>query len=192
MHQLAGGPGSIGTPLGANLGLGAAASATATAPTGSMLGSAGGNGASVDGFNQLLDRSLAASTISMSQSNTSTLDRVLNFAAQQVGDPYVFGANGPDAWDCSSLVQAAYRQAGVTLPRTAEEQAHSGVAVPVDRQAIKPGDLVFMRGGVPAHDHGHVGIAISATQFIVAPHTGAKVQVDDIPWNRVQAIRRVA
>ena len=153
----------------------------------------GGNRA-VGDFNQLLGRQMATTSAPrvLNQASSSTVGGALDFAAEQLGDPYVFGANGPDAWDCSSLVQASFESTGVSLPRTASEQAQAGTAVPVDRAAIRPGDLVFLRGGKPTHDLGHVGIAVSADEFIVAPHSGANVQVQTIPWSRVQRIRRVA
>jgi cell wall-associated NlpC family hydrolase len=157
-------------------------------------------GVAATDFDQILGQNMARTSRSGmtpasavgTTSNSPTVERALDFAGEQLGDPYVFGAEGPDAWDCSSLVQAAFQRGGVTLPRTASEQAQVGTSVPVDRNAIKPGDLVFLRGGKPAHDLGHVGIAVSADQFIVAPHTGATVQVQDIPWSRVQRVRRVA
>jgi len=159
-------------------------------------------GAGTQPFDQVLGRTMATASASVGLSTSPavtvgsptspTVDRALDFASQQLGDPYVFGAEGPDAWDCSSLVQSSFRSAGVELPRTASEQARAGTAVPVDRAAVRPGDLIFMRGGQPTHDLGHVGIAISAEEFVVAPHRGANVQVQAIPWSRVQRVRRVA
>ena len=84
-----------------------------------------------------------------------TAGRVLAFASAQVGDPYVYGATGPDAWDCSSLVRAAFAKAGLALPRTAAEQydfarARGFVrAGPPDVAALRPGDLLFSRGTIP-------------------------------------------
>ena len=80
---------------------------------------------------------------------------VLAFAAAQVGDRYVLGANGPDSWDCSSLVQAAFWAAGVALPRTAAAQygwleARGQLATgPVRLVSLRPGDLLFSRGAEP-------------------------------------------
>jgi cell wall-associated NlpC family hydrolase len=180
VQQLTGTPAVLGTPLGANNALGPSTLSTPLS----------GNGSATN-FGEILGRNVATSGLVVGQSSPSTVNTALQYASEQIGDPYVFGANGPDAWDCSSLVQAAYQQAGIALPRTAAEQAQAGTAVAVDRDAIRPGDLVFMHGGSPPHDLGHVGIAISADQFIVAPHSGEKVQVQSIPWSRVQRIRRV-
>ncbi len=56
---------------------------------------------------------------------------------------------------------------------------------------MRAGDLIFHRGSVPVHDFGHVGIAINATQWIVAPSTGDVVSIRPIPFERVQAVRRL-
>lgn len=87
--------------------------------------------------------------------------RVIAFAIGQLDKPYVFGAAGPAAFDCSGLTLAAWRQAGVTLPHDAAAQSHMGHATTA--AALLPGDLVF----VPGDDGslaapGHVGIFIGA------------------------------
>jgi hypothetical protein len=101
----------------------------------------------------------------------STVDSVLAAASAELGKPYVFGAEGPDAFDCSGLTQWAYGQAGLSLPRTAAEQqaATSTVASPA------PGDLVFY--GSPAH---HVGIYLGAGKMIDAPDVGKPVRIEGV------------
>jgi cell wall-associated NlpC family hydrolase len=84
-------------------------------------------------------------------------------------------------------VQWAYAQIGVTLPRTTGEQLDFGVAV-TDGD-LRPGDLVFSRGGIPTHDYGHVALYAGGGNVIVAPHTGDVVSIRPLP--RVQAVRRV-
>jgi len=86
--------------------------------------------------------------------------KALSFAGSQLGDRYVLGANGPDAWDCSSLVQHAYAAAGVSLPRTTYQQIHKGVEVPIDK--VQPGDLVFYK------DISHVGMYAGGGKVIEA------------------------
>jgi cell wall-associated NlpC family hydrolase len=78
----------------------------------------------------------------------------LDFIYAQIGDSYSMGANGPDTWDCSSLVQAAWREAGVNLPRTTYDQVNAGS--PVSWDAMQPGDLIFFYGG-PDHVGMYVG-----------------------------------
>lgn len=89
-------------------------------------------------------------------------------ALSRLGRPYVWGATGPDRFDCSGLVQWAYAQAGVRLHRTTYQQIHDGISVP--RSAIRPGDLVFPHTG-------HVQMAIGGNLVVEAPQPGATVQI---------------
>jgi cell wall-associated NlpC family hydrolase len=108
---------------------------------------------------------------------------LLSFAAAQVGNAYVLGAIGPDAWDCSALVQAAYATAGVTLPRTADEQyddarAHGQVFDgPPAVAMLQPGDLLFSPGDDPvrAVDGQLIGhVALYAGNGVVIEAKGAE------------------
>ncbi|KOX07918.1 hypothetical protein ADL05_27850 [Nocardiopsis sp. NRRL B-16309] len=75
---------------------------------------------------------------------------VLDFARAQIGKPYVWGGTGPDSYDCSGLVQAAWAQAGVSLPRTTYDQVNAGT--PVSRDDLQPGDLLFFYSeSAPSH-----------------------------------------
>lgn len=96
------------------------------------------------------------------------VQRIIAFAMAQRGKPYVFGANGPDAWDCSSLIQAAYRTVGLHIPRTTFEQWPFGVKI--DKGDEQPGDLVFFNSGpgTSANNPGHVGMVIDDNKMIVA------------------------
>ena len=116
---------------------------------------------------------------------------VIAYAQAQLGKPYVWGGAGPDVFDCSGLTLRAYQQIAVNLPHKSAAQANYGVAVNWRSEPIRPGDLIFHRGSVPVHDNGHVGIAISATQWIVAPKTGDVVSLRPIPFDRVQTVRRL-
>ncbi|MEB3020111.1 C40 family peptidase [[Mycobacterium] crassicus] len=89
-------------------------------------------------------------------------------ALSRLGRPYVWGATGPDRFDCSGLTRWAYNQAGVPLSRTTYTQIHEGI--PVSRFEIQPGDLVFPSTG-------HVQMAIGNNLVIEAPHAGATVQI---------------
>ncbi len=103
----------------------------------------------------------------------------LGFAAGQLGVPYLWGGSGPGGFDCSGLTQAAYAQAGRSLPRTAQEQYDAGPPVPTG-SAVAPGDLLFFGGGPGAVDH--VGIYVGAGEMIDAPHTGSTVRIEDGAW----------
>jgi hypothetical protein len=96
-------------------------------------------------------------------SPTPNMTPVLAFARAQVGKPYVWGANGPSSWDCSSLIQAAYRTIGVELPRITSEQVGAGEWEP--RSQIQPGDLLFIDGADNPHP-GHVGMYVGDGQVI--------------------------
>ncbi|MFN8071483.1 MAG: C40 family peptidase [Mycobacterium sp.] len=102
-------------------------------------------------------------------------------ALSRLGRPYVWGATGPDRFDCSGLVQWAYAQAGVRLHRTTYEQIHDGLPVP--RSRVRPGDLVFPHTG-------HVQMAIGNGMVVEAPQPGATVQISRM--GSAVAIRRPA
>jgi len=118
-------------------------------------------------------------------------DQVVRFALAQQGKPYVFGTKGPDTFDCSGLMSAAYKQIGVDIPAYTFTQATYGRAVDPRTEAIKPGDLIFVRGGRPATDLGHVGMAVSATEWVQAPRTGDVVKTGPLPYDRIQVVRRL-
>ncbi|WP_338677191.1 NlpC/P60 family protein [Streptomyces sp. SCSIO 30461] len=104
--------------------------------------------------------------------------QAIAYAYGALGKPYVWGATGPSAYDCSGLTQAAWRSAGVSLPRTTYTQIDSGHRVP--RSQLAPGDLVFFYSGVS-----HVGLYIGNGQMIHAPRPGAPVRVapiDEMPF----------
>jgi len=114
---------------------------------------------------------------------------VIAFAVAQLGKPYVWGATGPDSFDCSGLTQASYAAAGITLGRTTFQQAADGVGVDWHNQPVQAGDLIFMPSG-DGQGLGHEGMALDATHWIVAPYTGTVVQIATIPFDAVQAVRR--
>jgi peptidoglycan DL-endopeptidase CwlO len=119
------------------------------------------------------------------------LDRVVAFALAQRGRPYQHGAAGPDAYDCSGLTMMAYRAGGIDLPHYSVSQAQRGEAVDWRHDAIRAGDLVFTRGDTPVIDLGHVGLAISATEWVVASRPGTAVRVAPIPRTAIQRVRRL-
>ena len=103
----------------------------------------------------------------------------VDWALAQVGTPYIWGGETPGVgFDCSGLVQAAYKVAGITLPRVAQDQ-YDATAKLGPGDPLEPGDLVFFGGGPT--DVTHVGIYIGNGQMVDAPHTGADVRVESIP-----------
>ena len=89
------------------------------------------------------------------------------YAEQQLGKPYLWGGTGPDAFDCSGLVMMAYQAAGLSIPRTSQDQWTWGPQVPASQ--VEPGDLVFFAGSDgTATSPGHVGIVIDpATHLMI-------------------------
>jgi cell wall-associated NlpC family hydrolase len=104
--------------------------------------------------------------------------QAVSFALSKIGTPYVWGGESAAGFDCSGLVQAAYRTAGLALPRTAQEQFDAGPHL-APGAAPQPGDLVFF--GQSATDVGHVGIVVRAGEMVDAPHTGASVRTEPYP-----------
>ncbi|MDK1475543.1 NlpC/P60 family protein [Streptomyces sp. 549] len=100
-----------------------------------------------------------------------------------VGRPYVWGAAGPSAFDCAGLTQWAYAQAGVSVPRTSQGQAHAGRRVPLSQ--AQPGDLVVYRG-----DASHVAMYVGNGQVVHAPYPGAQVRYDPVNMMPVSAVSR--
>ena len=103
----------------------------------------------------------------------------LQFAAAQLGTPYRWGGTGPGGFDCSGLTQAAYRSAGVPLPRVAQSQFDAGPTV--ETGAVQPGDLLFY--GTSTRTVEHVGIYVGAGEMIDAPHKGAVVREEPGGWD---------
>jgi peptidoglycan DL-endopeptidase CwlO len=100
-------------------------------------------------------------------------------ALSRLGRPYVWGATGPEQFDCSGLVQWSYAQAGVHLDRTTYQQITDGIPVP--RAQVRPGDLAFPHAG-------HVQMAIGNNLVVEAPYAGASVRISPLGSNI--AIRR--
>ena len=97
---------------------------------------------------------------------------VVGIAMQYLGIPYVYGGASPAGFDCSGFVMYVFGQVGVSLPHNAAAQY--GYGMPVSRDQLQPGDLVFFNG------LGHVGIYIGGGQFIHSPHTGDVVKISSI------------
>ena len=105
---------------------------------------------------------------------------VVAFAYAQLGKPYRFFTAGPNTFDCSGLVMAAYAQIGIQMIHHAASQASYGKAVDFWSESIKPGDLVFMATH-STPEITHVGIAVDATHWIHAPAPGDVVRLAPIP-----------
>ncbi|MBT3154624.1 C40 family peptidase [Streptomyces sp. CHD11] len=127
----------------------------------------------------------ATTTPPSSDSSYATkAEKALAFARAQIGKPYVWGATGPGSYDCSGLTQAAWKAAGVAVPRTTYDQVDAGTTVPVSQ--AQPGDLVFFY-----EDITHVGIYIGNGMMIHAPKPGTYVREESVFYDGESSIHSV-
>jgi peptidoglycan DL-endopeptidase CwlO len=130
-------------------------------------GSSGGSGGSTD------------------NSYAALAQEAIAFAEAQIGEPYVWGATGPDSWDCSGLTQGAWRAAGVEIPRVTWDQVNFGTRV--TREELQPGDLVFFYD-----DISHVGLYAGDGMMIHAPNPSTVVKYESIDVMPIYGYVRVA
>ncbi|MFE0249668.1 NlpC/P60 family protein [Streptomyces sp. NPDC059010] len=121
---------------------------------------------------------------SSDSSYATKAEKALAFARSQIGKPYVWGATGPDSYDCSGLTQAAWKAAGVDIPRVTYDQVNAGTTVSLAN--AKPGDLVFFYDDIT-----HVGLYIGNGMMIHAPKPGAYVREESIYYDGESAIHSV-
>ncbi|MEU8752500.1 C40 family peptidase [Streptomyces chartreusis] len=121
---------------------------------------------------------------SADSSYATKAEKALAFARSQIGKPYVWGATGPDSYDCSGLTQAAWKAAGVDIPRVTYDQVNAGTTVPLS--SAQPGDLVFFYDDVT-----HVGIYIGNGMMIHAPKPGTYVREESIYYDGESSIHSV-
>ena len=126
----------------------------------------------------------SGSTSTSDSSYDTKAEKTLAFARAQIGKPYVWGATGPGSYDCSGLTQAAWKAAGVTLPRTTYDQVNAGTTVSL--ADARPGDLIFFYD-----DISHVGIYIGNGMMIHAPKPGAYVREESVYYAGASIIHSV-
>jgi cell wall-associated NlpC family hydrolase len=117
--------------------------------------------------------SASSSGSAVDPSYAARAEKAVAFARAQIGKPCVWGATGPGSYDCSGLTQAAWKAAGVTLPRSTHAQADAGTTVSL-ADAL-PGDLVFFHD-----DLSHVGVCIGNGMMIHSPKPGAYVREESV------------
>ena len=109
----------------------------------------------------------------------------LRAALTQRGKPYVWGAAGPDSYDCSGLVMWAFAQEGISLPHYTGSLWNSGMHI--SRADLEPGDLVFFGA-----DLGHVGFYLGQGMMVDAPSTGLDIRVEPVWWSQYAGAVRIA
>ncbi|GAB3172196.1 C40 family peptidase [Streptomyces incanus] len=119
--------------------------------------------------------STMASTATVSAPASGSVATVISFLKAQVGDAYVMGATGPNAWDCSSLVQAAFKQVGVDLPRVSQDQSTVGTDVSLSN--LQVGDILYWGGKGSAY---HTGVYIGNGQYLDAANPSKGVVIQDL------------
>jgi len=131
--------------------------------------------------------SASASAPSSSSSNaTGSAAAIVAFAKAQVGDAYVSGGTGPNAWDCSGLVQAAYRTVGIDLPRVSQSQSTAGTPVSLDN--LQPGDILYWGGAGSAY---HVAIYVGGGEFVGAQNSSTGTVQRSLDYDRPTGAVRV-
>lgn len=118
--------------------------------------------------------------------------KAVEYALAQLGDPYVWGAEGPDSFDCSGLVQSAYAYAGVSLPRVAADQYNATRDKPVDTEKLLPGDLLYWWDD-PGNWRSvyHTGMYLGDGKMVVAPRPGDVVKISSISFDNFAGAHRV-
>lgn len=110
------------------------------------------------------------------QKRKETIENIVNTALNQRGKKYVWGAEGPDTFDCSGLMQWSFAQHDYTLPRVAADQAQTGKHL--SRSELKRGDMVFFKTDKEDPDRiSHVGLYLGNGKFVHAPRTGDVIKV---------------
>ncbi|MFE1289875.1 C40 family peptidase [Streptomyces sp. NPDC058751] len=131
-----------------------------------------------------IDRLVAGAAAPPATGQDSRAAEAVAFARAQIGSPCVWGASGPGSYDPSGLTQAAWKSAGVMLPRTTQDQAQAGPTV--DLGAVQPGDLVFFHANVS-----HVGLYVGDGMMVHAPSPGARISEEPVEYVGREAIHSV-
>ncbi|MFI8518886.1 C40 family peptidase [Streptomyces sp. NPDC085481] len=120
----------------------------------------------------------ADSSTGSSQVATGSAAAIVAFARAQIGDAYISGGTGPNSWDCSGLVQAAYRQAGIDLPRISYDQSSMGTSVSLS--SLQPGDILYWGSRSGSY---HVAIYVGGGKYVGAQNTSTGVVERSLDWD---------
>lgn len=123
---------------------------------------------------------------STSSNATGSAASIVAFAKAQVGDAYVSGGTGPNAWDCSGLVQAAYRSVGISLPRVSQAQSTAGTQVSLSN--LQSGDILYWGAAGSAY---HVAIYVGGGQFVGAQNSSTGTVQRSMDYDRPTGAVRV-
>ncbi|WP_055599005.1 C40 family peptidase [Streptomyces aureus] len=115
---------------------------------------------------------------SQTQAPSGSAAAIVAFARAQIGDSYVTGGTGPNSWDCSGLVQAAYRQAGIDLPRISYDQSSMGTSVSLSN--LQPGDILYWGSRSGSY---HVAIYVGGGKYVGAQNSSTGVVERSLDWD---------
>ncbi|WIY78096.1 C40 family peptidase [Streptomyces anulatus] len=132
------------------------------------------------------DSGSSASAPPSSSNVSGSAASIVAFAKAQVGDAYVPGGTGPNSWDCSGLVQAAYRTAGIDLPRVSQSQSTFGTQVSLDN--LQPGDILYWGSAGSAY---HVAIYVGGGEFVGAQNSNTGTVQRSLDYDRPTGAVRV-
>ncbi|MEU9995952.1 C40 family peptidase [Streptomyces sp. NPDC048370] len=127
-----------------------------------------------------------SSSSSETQAPTGSAAAIVAFARAQVGDAYVRGGTGPNSWDCSGLVQAAYRQAGIDLPRISGDQSSMGTSVSLSN--LQPGDILYWGSRSGSY---HVAIYVGGGKYVGAQNPSTGVVERSLDWDTPSGAVRI-
>ncbi|MFF0382924.1 C40 family peptidase [Streptomyces sp. NPDC004673] len=130
--------------------------------------------------------SVGSSTVTGSSSATGSAASIVSFVKSQVGKAYVSGATGPSAYDCSGLVQTAFKQVGISLPRVSQDQSTAGTQVSLDN--LQPGDILYWGSAGSAY---HVGVYVGDGMFVGAQNPSSGVVERPLSYDQPTGAVRV-
>jgi cell wall-associated NlpC family hydrolase len=142
--------------------------------------------ASVDTGSSSSSSSSGEASVSVSSSATGSAAAVVSFVQAQVGDAYVSGGTGPNSWDCSGLVQAAFKQVNIDLPRVSQDQSVAGTQVSLSN--LQPGDILYWGGAGSAY---HVGVYVGDGMFVGAQNSSTGVVMKPLSYDPPSGAVRV-
>ena len=112
------------------------------------------------------------------KSSSAGVERAVEYALAQLGKPYYWGGNGPVGYDCSGLVQQAYKRAGITLPRVASDQY--GAVTKISANSLRRGDLLFWSSNGRRSGVHHVAVYLGGGRYVEAPRPGTTIRVSTL------------
>ncbi|MFD0148331.1 C40 family peptidase [Streptomyces sp. NPDC055721] len=132
------------------------------------------------------DSSSSAGSSTETQAPSGTAAAIVAFARAQIGDAYVMGGTGPNSWDCSGLVQAAYASAGIDLPRISGDQSSRGTSVSLSN--LQPGDVLYWGSRSGSY---HVAIYVGGGKYVGAQNPSTGVVERSLDWDTPSGAVRI-